>query len=63
MSQARPIILLVLSQARLREIYHRRAEREGFTIEVSPTLLDAERRAVSLRPGIFMVEAELIDTY
>lgn len=57
----RAAILLVLPQARLRDIYEKRGEREGFTIESSPSLLDAERKAVSFRPAMVVIDADLID--
>lgn len=61
MTTRRSTILLVLPQARLRDIYEKRGEREGFTIESSPSLLDAERKAVSFRPAMMVIDAELID--
>lgn len=57
MSPGQPVILMVLPDARLRDIYVSRFEREAWIAESAHTLLDAERRAVQLRPTVLLVHA------
>ncbi len=54
-------ILLVLPPNFLRDIYQKRAEREGFDVELAQNLVDAERKAVSFRPNMLVVDASFID--
>ena len=54
-------ILLLLSDPRLRDIYLSRFEREGWVAEEALHLKDAERRAVQLRPAVFLIDHKLID--
>lgn len=56
-----PRILMLLSDPRLRDIYLSRFEREGWTVEEAVHLKDAERRAVQLRPTIFLVDYKLLE--
>lgn len=61
MTSDQPAILLLLPDARLRDIYASRFEREGWEVDSSATLLDAERRAVQLRPSILLIHYSLIE--
>lgn len=61
MTGAKPAILLVLPDARLRDIYALRFERDGWKVETSGNLVDAERRAVQLRPVILLLHYSLIE--
>ncbi len=54
-------MLLLLTDPVLCDIYQKRGEREGFEVEVAQSLLDAERKAVTMRPKFFMLEHEAIN--
>ncbi len=56
-----PRILMLLSDPRLRDIYLSRFEREGWTAEEAVHLKDAERRAVQLRPTVFLIDYKLME--
>lgn len=60
MSMSRPAILMVLPDARLRDIYLSRFERDAWLAESANTLVDAERRAVQLRPTVLFVHGEFM---
>lgn len=61
MTGTKQAILLVLPDARLRDIYALRFERDGWKVETSGNLVDAERRAVQLRPVILLLHYSLIE--
>lgn len=55
MTASQPGILLLIPDARLRDIYLSRFERDGWEAEAAVSLVDAERRAVRLRPKILLI--------
>jgi hypothetical protein len=61
MTSAKPAILLLVPDARLRDIYISRFERDGWEVDAASTLLDAERRAVQLRPSVMLVHRDLLE--
>lgn len=61
MSPSQPAILLLMADARLRDIYSSRFEKGGWAVETAATLLDAERRAVQLRPSVLVVDVSLLE--
>ncbi|MFZ2682011.1 MAG: hypothetical protein WAZ14_02880 [Patescibacteria group bacterium] len=61
MTQAKPGILLLMPDARLRDIYVSRFERDGWEVEEAASLLDAERRAVQLRPAVLFIHHVLLE--
>jgi DNA-binding response OmpR family regulator len=61
MTTAKPAILLLLPDARLRDIYVSRFERDGWEVDAATNLVDAERRAVQLRPSILFVHHSILE--
>ncbi|HRH31820.1 MAG TPA: hypothetical protein PLK06_00655 [bacterium] len=59
--QRKSAILLLLPDARLRDIYMSRFERDGWEVDVAVNLVDAERRAVQLRPLILLVHYSMLE--
>lgn len=60
-AQIKPAILFLLPDARLRDIYGSRFERAGWEVDAATNLVDAERRAVQLRPVVFLVHHSLLE--
>lgn len=60
-SQRKLAILFLLPDARLRDIYMSRFERAGWEVDAATNLVDAERRAVQLRPVIFLVHYSMLE--
>ena len=56
-----PAILLLLTDARLRDIYLNRFDKLGWMAEAATNLVDAERRAVQLRPDLVLVDPKNLD--
>lgn len=54
-------ILILLPDARLRDIYASRFERDGWEVDSAGNLVDAERRAVQLRPAVLLIHYSLIE--
>jgi CheY-like chemotaxis protein len=54
-------VLLALTDSRLRDIYASRLEKAGWEVELAGGLLDAERRAVQLRPKVVLLDYVLLD--
>ncbi len=61
MTSQRPAILFLMSDARLRDVYVSRFERDGWTVDTASSLLDAERRAVQLRPAVFFIQHAFLE--
>ncbi len=57
----KPAILFVLADAKLRDIYLARFEHDGWEVDEAASLLDAERKAVQLRPAILFIGQEFLD--
>mgnify|MGYP001596344080 CR=1 FL=1 len=61
MTTVKPSILLLLTDARLRDIYASRFERDGWEVDSSSNLVDAERRAVQMRPSVLLIHYSLFE--
>lgn len=61
MTSAKPAILVLIPDARLRDIYLSRFERAGWEAEAASGLVDAERRAVQLRPAVLLIYFSLLE--
>ncbi len=61
MTAAKPAILLMLADGRLRDIYQNRLERAGWSVDAAVNLVDAERRAVQLRPDVVLIDHRGLD--
>lgn len=61
MTNLKPTILLLLPDARLRDIYVSRFERDGWEVDASSNLVDAERRAVQMRPSVLLIHYSLLE--
>lgn len=61
MTPGKPAILFLMPDARLRDIYLSRFERDGWEVDSATNLVDAERRAVKLRPTILFINYEVLD--
>lgn len=61
MTAAKPAILLLIPDARLRDIYLTRFERDGWEADAATNLTDAERRAVQLRPAILFIHHSMLE--
>jgi DNA-binding response OmpR family regulator len=62
MTPAKPAILFLVPDARLRDIYVSRFERDGWEVDAATNLTDAERRAVQLRPSILFIHHTLLES-
>jgi DNA-binding response OmpR family regulator len=58
MPKAKPSILLILKDAKLRSLLQVRFEREGYRVHGADDAEEGERKAVKARPNIFLVEVE-----
>lgn len=61
MMGTKPAILLLVPDARLRDIYMSRFERDGWEVDAATNLVDAERRAVQLRPAVLFIHHSMIE--
>jgi len=58
---SKPAILFLVPDARLRDIYVSRFERDGWEADSASSLTDAERRAVQLRPTVLFVQYSVLE--
>ena len=58
---SKPAILFLIPDARLRDIYVSRFERDGWEVDSATNLTDAERRVVQLRPAVLFVHHAILE--